>query len=80
LEYFLTERYCLYTVHERNVYRCEIHHLPWPLQDAQATLEVNTMAAAAGIQLPERVPWLHFAKRLDVLIWPLRATGHPIEP
>jgi uncharacterized protein len=70
LEYFLTERYCLYTVHDQNVYRCEIHHLPWPLQDAQATLEVNTMAAAAGIYLPERVPLLHFAKRLDVLVWP----------
>jgi hypothetical protein len=80
LEYFLTERYCLYTVHGHNVYRCEIHHLPWPLQDAQARLEVNTMAASAGVHLPERVPLLHFAKRLDVLIWPLRPTGHPIEP
>ena len=72
LEYFLTERYCLYTVRDGNVYRCEIHHLPWPLQNAQATIEVNTMAAAAGIHLPERAPFLHFAKRLDVLIWPLR--------
>jgi len=72
LEYFLTERYCLYTVHDANVYGCEIHHLPWPLQDAHATMEVNTMAAAAGIQLPATSPLLHFAKRLEVLIWPLR--------
>jgi len=80
LEYFLTERYCLYTVRDRNVYRCEIHHEPWPLQQAEACMEVNTMAAAAGIRLPERLPYLHFAKRLEVLIWPLRPTGHPIEP
>lgn len=70
LEYFLTERYCLYTVHDHNVYRCEIHHEPWPLQEAEACMEVNTMATAAGIHLPERVPLLHFAKRLDVLVWP----------
>ena len=31
LENWLTERYCLYTVVDRRVYRAEIHHLPWPL-------------------------------------------------
>jgi hypothetical protein len=72
LEYFLTERYCLYTTHAGEVYRCDIHHLPWPLQNAQAKLELNTMAAAAGIHLPTTAPLLHFARRLDVLIWPLR--------
>lgn len=72
LERFVTERYCLYTVRREHVHRCEIHHLPWPLQDAQAEFERNTMAAAAGIALPETRPLLHFAKRLDVLIWPLR--------
>jgi hypothetical protein len=30
------------------------------------------MASAAGIKLPEVRPLLHFAKKLDVLIWPLR--------
>jgi hypothetical protein len=29
------------------------------------------MAASAGIRLPDAPPLLHFAKRLDVLIWPL---------
>lgn len=72
LEHFLTERYCLYTVHNRQVYRCDIHHLQWPLQDAQARLETNTMAAGAGIQLPDSMPLLHFARQLEVLIWPLR--------
>ena len=69
LEHFLTERYCLYTVHQGEVYRCEIHHLPWPLQGAQAKIDVNTMAA--GIELPTTRPLLHFVSRLEVLIWPL---------
>ena len=69
---WLTERYCLYTVHRRTVYRGEIHHVQWPLQDADAEFETNTVASAAGVFLPATAPRLHFSRRLDVLIWPLR--------
>jgi uncharacterized protein YqjF (DUF2071 family) len=72
IEHWLTERYCLYTTHRGELYSGEIHHLPWPLQDAEAEFETNTMAAAAGIVLPTSKPLLHFAGRQDVLIWPLR--------
>ncbi len=72
LEHWLTERYCLYTTVKGGIYRGEIHHEPWPLQDAEADIRVNTMARAAGISLPNTQPLLHFARRLDVLIWPLR--------
>lgn len=69
LEYFLTERYCLYTFDERlRVYRADIHHPPWPLQEAEAKIETNTMAEPLGIRLTEE-PLLHFARRQDVLIW-----------
>ncbi len=72
LEHWLTERYCLYTVFRGSLFRAEIHHEPWPLQDAEAEISANTMATAAGIQLPEVPPLLHFSKKLEVLIWPLR--------
>jgi uncharacterized protein YqjF (DUF2071 family) len=72
LENWLTERYCLYTTHGGQVYRGEIHHQQWPLQNAEAELAVNTVAAAAGIALPDSAPLLLFARRLEVLIWPLR--------
>lgn len=72
LEYFLTERYCLYTVDKDfHPYRLEIHHPPWPLQRAEARIDVNTMADAAGIRLPSMAPLLHFAKRQDMVAWPL---------
>ena len=71
LEHWLTERYCLYTVNAKHVYRAEIHHAQWPLQDAEAEIETNTVASAAGILLPQSPPLLHFARNLDVLIWPL---------
>ena len=75
LEHYLTERYCLFTVRHGRVYRGDIHHVPWPLQDAEATFDVNTMADAAGIALPQTKPLLHFAKKLDVLIWRLKTSG-----
>ncbi|MGZ4812829.1 MAG: YqjF family protein [Terriglobales bacterium] len=69
LEHFLTERYCLYAVEAGRVYRAQIHHLPWPLQAAEAEISRNTMAAAAGIRLPDSTPLLHFARALEVLVW-----------
>lgn len=75
LDHWLTERYCLYTVADNRLYRGDIHHLPWPLQDAEAEIRTNSMARAAGLALPDTNPVLHFAKQLQVLIWPLRAIG-----
>lgn len=70
LEHFLTERYCLYAAdaHGR-ILRAEIHHPPWQLQAAEAEIERNTIAAAAGISLPLEPPLLHFARRQDVVVW-----------
>jgi uncharacterized protein YqjF (DUF2071 family) len=73
LEQWLSERYCLYTHVRGKVFRGEIHHAPWALQDAEAMIAENTMAGSAGITLPDTHPLLHFAKRLDVLFWPLKS-------
>lgn len=71
LEYFLTERYCLFTVdRRRRVHRVDIHHPPWPLQPAGAEFAINTMADAAGIRLPSAPPLLHYARRQDIVAWP----------
>jgi uncharacterized protein YqjF (DUF2071 family) len=70
LEEWLTARYCLYAADRRQrLYRAEIHHLPWFLQPAEADFQVNSMAAPLGITLPAIKPLLHFARRLDVIIW-----------
>jgi uncharacterized protein len=76
LDHWLTERYCLYTVRRGQIVRAEIHHLPWPLQDAAAEIQENTMALAAGLTLPDVPPLLHFARKLEVLIWPPRTLQH----
>ncbi len=70
LEHFLTERYCLYAQDRGRLYRAEIHHTPWPLQRAEATIDLNTLPPD-GIVL-DGEPLLHFSARQDVVIWPLR--------
>jgi uncharacterized protein YqjF (DUF2071 family) len=70
LEYFLTERYCLYNLdHHGAPYRLEIHHPPWPLRPADAQFARNTMADAAGLSLADTKPLLHFSKRQDMVAW-----------
>jgi uncharacterized protein len=70
LEYFLTERYCLYNLdHQGAPYQLEIHHPPWQLQRAQAAFTRNTMADAAGVPLPDVQPLLHFSRRQDMVAW-----------
>ena len=70
LEYFLTERYCLYHHHRGGQpYRLDIHHRPWPLQRAIAEVSANTMAAASHLKVTGAPEQLHFARRLDVVVW-----------
>lgn len=67
LEHWLTERYCLYAADRLGrIYRGDIAHQPWPLQQAAADITYNSMADAAGILLPDEQPLLHYAERLDV--------------
>jgi len=70
LEHFLTERYCLYAEDRGRLHRAEIHHTPWPLQRAEANIDLNTMAPNGLVMGAE--PVLHFSGRQDVVIWPLR--------
>ena len=71
LDHFLVERYALYVLRAGNVMRGDIHHKPWSLYAAHAQFAANTIAAAAGLQLPDEEPLLHYSERQDALIWPL---------
>lgn len=76
LDHFLTERYCLFTVDSSfHAYRLDIHHPPWPLQRAEAEIDVNTIAEAAGIRLPAMAPLLHFSRRQDMVAWAPKSLG-----
>lgn len=74
IDRWLTERYCLYTIDRHGVpLRQEINHVPWPLQQAEAEIETNTMLAPLGIETGESNALLHFSRRLEVAVWPAEA-------
>ena len=78
LEYFLTERIACFAGSGRQTVAPNMHHVGWPLEDAEAEIEHNDLATAIGIELPAQAPVLHYSRRLAVYIWPAvkrRRTG-----
>jgi hypothetical protein len=70
-EHFMTERPCLFgTNRTGQPIRANLHHVPWPLEEAEAEIERNDLATAVGIELPEIEPILHYSRRLAVYVWP----------
>jgi uncharacterized protein YqjF (DUF2071 family) len=77
LEWFLAERYCLYTTDELGaLHRAEIHHDLWPLQRAEAEIE---LASISEVELTGE-PELLYAERQDVVVWPLESVSAPAAP
>jgi hypothetical protein len=71
LDFFLTERYCLYAADGGKLYRVRIHHRPWPLHDADLRSYRSTMVDAAGLGHPAGEPLVHHGGPVDVEVWPL---------
>ena len=70
LEHWLTERYCLYAeAPNGSIWRNDVHHCPWPLQSATAEIERNTLLEWHGLPIRDKPTLLHFARRLDVVVW-----------
>ncbi len=78
IESFLTDRYALFTTARHGeLARVNIHHLPWPLELAEAEFEVNDLPQAHGIKLPDTKPLLQYSRELVVYIWALEGLGSP---
>jgi uncharacterized protein YqjF (DUF2071 family) len=71
LEHFLMERSCLFTRNRAGApVKANLHHVPGPLEEAEAEIERNDLAESIGIELPESAPVLHYSRRLALYIWP----------
>ena len=70
-EFFLTERYCLYTENDGELYRARIHHEPWALQQAELIVFDTDIFVANRLPKPSGQPILHYAEEISVDIWGL---------
>jgi uncharacterized protein YqjF (DUF2071 family) len=78
LEYFLMERYCLFSSNrDGRPIRANLHHEIWPLEEAEAEIEQNSLASALGITLPETEPVLYYSRKLAVYVWAAELMARP---
>jgi len=69
LEHFLVERYALFCASEDGrVHACRIQHSAWELQPAEAEFRRNSLAEAAGFELPETEPLLWYSGQQATLL------------
>lgn len=69
-EFFLIERYALYSESGGRLYRARIHHRPWPLASARVEQLTSTMLSSHGLPEPRDEPLLHAqAEPFDVEVW-----------
>jgi uncharacterized protein YqjF (DUF2071 family) len=81
LEFFVTERNCLFSTDRTGrPVRSNLHYVPWPLEEAEADIERNDLAASIGLSLPKTEPILHYSRRLAVYIWPREIVRTSLAP
>lgn len=72
LEHFLAERYILYAYARSRLYAGRVHHTPYPLQRAELLSLDETLLKAADLTRPDLQPLVHYARGVDVRVFPLR--------
>jgi uncharacterized protein len=73
LEYFLAERYLLYTQIKDKLYSGRVYHTPYPLTTAEVERCNSKLFMLSGFESPGRPPDLaHFSPGVQVEVFPLR--------
>ena len=73
LEYFLAERYLLYSASRAGtLFTGRVYHTPYPLQVAQVRSLEESALRAAGIDRPDASPLAHYASGVDVEVFGLK--------
>jgi uncharacterized protein len=73
LEHFLVERYRLFAQRRGRLITAEVAHEPWPLQPAEARIELNRMAPP-GLEFRGE-PLVHFCRSVSAVISAPSAVG-----
>lgn len=75
LEHFLVERYLLYAFAGGTLFAGRVHHGPYPLQAANVDGLDESLFAACRVARPASAPLAHYARGVEVDVFPLqRAT------
>ena len=76
-EHWATERYYLYGLAKQGLTRVEVHHAPWPLQQAEINIEHTNVLDAANIQVADPQSLCHYSPGVDVVSFPIAHLPQP---
>ncbi|MBO9562990.1 MAG: DUF2071 domain-containing protein [Niastella sp.] len=68
LDIWLTERYCLYLGRNKKLYRYQIHHHPWTLQEVKIK-DLITSYTIGNISLDTPPDLAHYSEGVQVIAW-----------
>jgi uncharacterized protein len=80
-EHFLAERYLLFATAGEGLVMGQVHHRPYPLQQAEVLSVSETLVAAAGLPAPEGAPHALYCPGVDVDVYalaPVDAHAHDV--
>lgn len=72
LDYWLLERYCFWTVKRKWLFRGDIHHEQWRVNEAKVSIRDNSLARFLPRSIFQDKPRTHFTERKQVFIWPIQ--------
>lgn len=76
LDFWLLERYCMYSYYGKYILRGDIHHDAWKVSDVKAEIYQNTMLAFLPDDPSMNEPdLLHYARMKRFLFYPLKKVG-----
>lgn len=72
-EFFLLERYLLYSHHRGNLMKGQVHHVPYPARKATVHSCTEGLIAAAGLPASSGLPPIvHYSEGVDVEVFGLK--------
>jgi uncharacterized protein len=79
LEHFLLERYLLHVDRTIGHRVTQVHHRPYPIRQTRILDLDDELLGAAGLPSPDGPPLAHFARRVDVEVFPPRRIESPAD-
>lgn len=64
IEDFLVERYLLYAYRNSHIYSARVHHAPYQIESANLLSLEQTLISAAGLDMPDQEPMVHFTREI----------------
>jgi len=76
LEFFLAERYLLFTEIKGQIWSGQVHHSPYPLQTAEVEIWDDNLLLLSGFHPADREPeFAHYSAGVKVKIYSIRSVG-----